>query len=216
MTRHTYTLTTGTGQLDTERKALIKALYTTLENRFDYTTVVKATAIADFKMWPIDEDNLHTFGDDWMTTLLQQFSSYPDDPDQIRVEWLMLKSAVLEVFLSSSGSASWSEVNRRFGEEYPHVLSFFDLILTMPATSAACERGFNHMKLIKSHQRSAMTKKTLCDYLMIRLEGESIKDFNPDAAINYWFDVTIRRPGGSQSKKNIAEAKEGSAYTESQ
>ena len=112
----------------------------------------------------------------------------------------MLKSAVLEAFLSS-GSASWSQVNRRFGEEYPHVLSFFDLILTIPATSAACERGFNHMKLIKSHQRSAMTEKTLCDCLMIRLEGESIKDFNPDAAKNNWFDVTIRRPGGSQSKE---------------
>ena len=24
---------------------------------------------------------------------------------------------------------------------------------------------------------------------MIKLEGDSIKDFNPDASIQYWFDV---------------------------
>ena len=35
---------------------------------------------------------------------------------------------------------------------------------------------------------------------MIKLEGEPIKDFNPDAAIQYWFEVITRRPGGSQSK----------------
>ena len=31
---------------------------------FDDTSVVKATAIADFKMWPTSEEELHTFGDD--------------------------------------------------------------------------------------------------------------------------------------------------------
>ena len=44
----------------------------------DDTSVVKATAIADFKMWPTSEEELHTFGDDWMNTLLDQFGSYLD------------------------------------------------------------------------------------------------------------------------------------------
>ena len=37
---------------------------------------------------------------------------------------------------------------------------------------------------------------------------ESIKDFNPDASIQYWFDVVARRPGGSQTMENIKHAKE--------
>ena len=37
---------------------------------------------------------------------------------------------------------------------------------------------------------------------------ESIKDFNPDASIQYWFDVVARRPGGSQIMENIKHAKE--------
>ena len=58
-------------------------------------------------------------------------------------EWPMLKTAVLEAFLVSSDT-TWLQVNRRFRNEYPHVLNFFYLILTIPTTSAACEWGFTH------------------------------------------------------------------------
>ena len=85
--------------------------------------------------------------------------------------------------------------------------SRFDLILTIPATSAACERGFTHMKLVKSQQRSLLKEDIVSDCLMIKLEGDSIKDFNPDASIQYWFDVIARRPGGSQTIENIKHAK---------
>ena len=49
-TRQTYTLTSGSGLLTNERKVLMKALCTSLEDHFDDTNVVKATAIADLKM----------------------------------------------------------------------------------------------------------------------------------------------------------------------
>ena len=121
-TRQTYKLTCGSGILATERNVLVEALCT-----------------ADFKMWPMSEEELHTFGDDWMNTLLNQFGSYLDDKDdQIKAEWPMLKTAVLGAFLMSSDT-TWLQVNRRFRNECPHVLNFFNLILTIPATSAACE-----------------------------------------------------------------------------
>ena len=198
----------------TERNVLVEALCTALERHFDDTSVVKATAIADFKMWPTSEEELHTFGDDWMNTLLDQFGSYLDDKDdQIKAEWPMLKTAVLEAFLMSSDT-TWLQVNRRFRNEYPHVLNFFDLILTIPATSAACEWGFTHMKLVKSQQRSSLKEDIVSDCLMIKLEGDSIKDFNPDASIQYWFDVIARRPGGSQTMENIKHAKEAATVIE--
>ena len=84
----------------TERNVLVEALCTALERHFEYTSVVKATAIADFKMWPTSKEELHTFGDDWMNTLLDQFGSYLDDKDdQIKAEWPMLKTAVFEACL---------------------------------------------------------------------------------------------------------------------
>ena len=118
-----YNLTTGTGLLVEERKALVNDLCTALQNCFDDSSVVKATAIADFKMWPTNDDDLHTFGDTWMNTLLQQIGTYLDDADQVRAEWLMLKSAVLETFLYTNTTTTWSQVNRRFRDEYPQVLN---------------------------------------------------------------------------------------------
>ena len=46
------------------------------------------------------------------------------------------------------------------------------------------------------------------------LEGDSIKDFNPDASIQYWFDVIAKRPGGSQTMENIKHGKEAATVTE--
>ena len=41
---------------------------------------------------------------------------------------------MLYTFLLSSEKTTWVQINRRFHDEYPHVLNFFDLILTIPAT----------------------------------------------------------------------------------
>ena len=46
---------------------------------------------------------------------------------------------------------SWSEVNRRHKGPCPDVLSLMDLILTIPASSADCERGFSTMKQVSTH-----------------------------------------------------------------
>ena len=50
--------------------------------------------------------------------------------------------------------------NRRFQHKYPNILSLFNLILTIPMTSTACERGFTHLKLVKSGRRTHMSEDT--------------------------------------------------------
>ena len=135
--------------------------------------------------------------------------------------WPMLKTASLtfadfvrsrcgrvnQAFLVSSDT-TWLQVNRKFKNEYPHVLNFFDLVLTIPANSTTCGWGFTHMKLVKSQQRSSLKEHIVSDCLMIKQEGDSINDFNPYASIQYWFDVIARRPGGSRTMENIKHAKE--------
>ena len=48
------------------------------------------------------------------------------------------------------------------------------------------------MKLVTSDRRTLLKESTLSDCLMIKLQGESIKDFNPDKAINVWFEKPDR------------------------
>ena len=61
------------------------------------------------------------------------------------------------------------------------------------------------MKLIKSNRRSLLKGAQLSTCLTIKLEGSSIKDFNPDKAINLWFQKASRRPGTSASVDNRNE-----------
>ena len=90
----------------------------------------------------------------------------------------------LKLFHPKLIKLTWSQVNRRFDQEYPHLLSLFDLILTIPVMSAACARDFTHMKLVKSKKQ--LKESSLTDCLMIRLEGETIPEFSPEAEIQMW------------------------------
>ena len=62
-TRQIFNLTHGKGLSETERKRLIQSLCVALETRFEDTTygVIEATAVANFKMWPLKEEELEGF-----------------------------------------------------------------------------------------------------------------------------------------------------------
>ena len=104
--------------------------------------------------------------------------------------------------MSKVETLTWTQVNRQFKTVYASVLSLFDLILSIPATNVAYEREFTHMKLVKLDRRTHLTEGTLSDCLMIKSEGTSIKDFNPDPAISVWFQKIERWPGTSGSQEN--------------
>ena len=128
--------------------------------------------------------NLGGFGDEEIGILLDQFKHFLPEVEVIKSEWPLLRSGIYELFSTQMETLTWHQVNRRFRSEYPRILDLFDVILTIPATSTACERGFSHMKLIKSEKRSSMKEESLSNSLMIKLEGPSIKEFDPLPAID--------------------------------
>ena len=80
-----------------------------------------------------------------ITNLVDQFGCYLEGSgDGANAEWPLLRCAVFEVFSKDFDNLNWKHVHSRFGSEYPKALSLFDLILTIPATSTACERLFPH------------------------------------------------------------------------
>lgn len=87
---------------------------------------------------------------------------------------------------------TWDEINSSFKEKHPNILSLIDLILSLPASSAICEQGFSVMKHVKTDWRSRLTSPALTDQLRIILESPTIKDFEPDEAINLWYNAGLR------------------------
>ena len=207
-TRNTYRLTGGDGLPQGERAKFTNRLCDALNVRFEDTRhgLIQATSIANFKTWPVSEMNLGSFGDEEIGILLDQFKHFLPEVEVIKSEWPLLRSGIYELFSTQMETLTWHQVNRRFRSEYPRILDLFDVILTIPATSTACERGFSHMKLIKSEKRSSMKEESLSNSLMIKLEGPSIKEFDPLPAIELWFNKAHRRPGTSHSKENKVEA----------
>ena len=89
---------------------------------------------------------------------------------------------------------TWATVNEVFRIKYPNILDIMDLLLSLPAGSSECERGFSQMKNTKTQYRNRLSSNSLTLLMTIQLHSASIDDFNPDAAIHQWNKNSHRRP----------------------
>ena len=160
--------------------------------------IVHATSIADFKGWP-DKEGSVKFGDNKINSLVQHFTSVLHesgaDVSKIPDEWTALKAGVYSEPSWSNyiKSVTWSQLNRKYGKELPNVLMLVDLILSLPASTAECERGFNVMKQIKSDWRSTLSTEAINDLMIVLLLSPDIKDFDPQKAIDLWATSGFRQ-----------------------
>ena len=86
---------------------------------------------------------------------------------RISVSCIVINNDTYFRYSSKFTTLSWKQVITRFQDDYSKVLQLFDLVLTLPATSTACERGFSHMKLIKTDIRSSLSENTLSNSILI-------------------------------------------------
>lgn len=97
--------------------------------------------------------------------------------------------------------ATWSDISEKFLQMCPNILALVDLVLTLPASSADAERGFNRLKITKSDWRSRLHDKHLSDLMMIMLESAEVKSFDPLPAIHYWNET----PRRVREKKEVVQ-----------
>ena len=143
-------------RFQSSRRDLLEDLRQCLEHRFEDTTqdIIQATKLLNFqKYWPTKE-NMKDFGDSELHTLVTHFSqtlqSAGVEVEKIQDEWEMLKSAIYNQkdWLPFLQSATTMDMSRQYHDDCPNLLSLFDLLLTLPSSTAECERGFNAMKQI--------------------------------------------------------------------
>ena len=136
--------------------------------------------------------------------------------DQIQDQWTMLKTRLYETG-ESLHMRTWPGINRLLRPQCPDILSLVDLILTLPASTADCERGFSQMKLVKSDWRSRLSTTTLCDLLVVQLSSPSIEDFDPNPAVQLWHQDSIRsrRPDFMEGKKKTEECASDTSESDS-
>lgn len=104
---------------------------------------------------------------------------------KVVVQWMDWKSLTkfIKVYFShhicrfpSVHLLTWLEVNQCVDTTmYYNILAVMDLILTLPGSSAECERGFRVLKSLKTDVRSRLGESALSDQLIIKLESPNIQ-----------------------------------------
>ena len=107
------------------------------------------------------------------------------NPANMLDEWTALKSGIYSQpgWLQYVQCTTWAELNRKYVKELPNIFKLVDLVLSLPASTAECERGFNSMKQIKSDWRSALGRDALNDLMTVILTSSDINEFDPKDAI---------------------------------
>ncbi|KAK7168667.1 hypothetical protein R3I93_004855 [Phoxinus phoxinus] len=174
--------------------------------------VLHASKLVDITTWP-DADTCEDFGDADVECLIKHFgpllASSGANLDLIPDQWTFLKSSFYQQH-PNMNQLTWPEINRRFQ------LQLVDVLLSIPASTADCERGFNLMKQVKSDWRSGLRSDTLSDLLTVQLSSPDIEDFDPDSAIQLWHQASVRerRPDfmerGAKKRKTQLEDDETS------
>ena len=76
---------------------------------------------------------------------------------------------------------------------HPQLAHLASLGLTMPFSTADCERAFSTNELSKTKLRNRLKATTLDCLLRISIEGPELKNFDLELALNKWSTIRNRR-----------------------
>ncbi|XP_011878534.1 PREDICTED: zinc finger MYM-type protein 1-like, partial [Vollenhovia emeryi] len=75
----------------------------------------------------------------------------------------------------------------------PNMSVAYRIYLTIPVTSASCERSFSKLKLIKNYLRSTMAQKRLSNLALIAIEKSIARSLKYDELVNEFANVKARK-----------------------
>jgi len=78
-------------------------------------------------------------------------------------------------------------------EAYPNIFTAYQIFLTLPVTSASCERSFSKLKLIKSYLRSTTKQTRLNDLSIISIEHQVAKSIDYEDIIKEFASKKSRK-----------------------
>ena len=82
------------------------------------------------------------------------------------------------------------------------------IMMTISASTAACERGFSSMNNEKTDLRTRLNNETLDDILRININGKPFEDFNPKQHVQSWLQTKGTRHLKGHSKPTKQNEKE--------
>lgn len=208
---------------DNDKKKLLMGLIEEFETRYDSLKSCDNFLVFDPSTWPQGMQDLHSFGNTTVCSILKKYEAILQlDKDTTVTEWMRLKQAGKRLGASSVYDLV-QIVNTSNPDAYCNISKVVRLSLTLPLSSAACERGFSHLNIIKNKYRSRLSHARLSALMHIHLSKQTTETFDPKQAVELWMETANRRlnqrqrgasAASSSSAMQGAEAVESGGETE--
>ena len=183
-----------------QRQEWMDAIVLCLGNRFkdlqEAPVYKHLCPILDIQYWLGEEANLISYGDKSVTQLVDHFAqllkqnSCDVSHDTMLAEWSALKLLISETYGKAIPYLDvWAAIlsSPAGKEQFSNILNIVELLLITPISNAVVERMFSTMAQMKPHLRNRMSRDRLDSLLRISEEGPSMKDYDPTAAIEWWY-----------------------------
>ena len=146
-------------------KAFAEAVITALEERFPEDQLMYSASVIDPSLIPSADDDIVTYGNDGIT-YLADFLSEIVDQEQLEEEWMRFKFIKFPATSLQLANRSLWDFYFQYRETFPHLWKLVQILLVLPLNTAACERGFSLMNIVKTNRRNRLSDELL-DQLMV-------------------------------------------------
>ena len=102
----------------------------------------------------------------------------------------------------------WRVFHSPDAESWCNLTMLAQLLFALPVSNGKLERVFSELKAIKVERRASLSNETLNNLLIINTDPVPFEDFNPDPAIQMWWDDKVRRT--NQKHRSSSTGGEGS------
>ena len=185
-------------------KDLISGTITALKSRLSFTSdpILSAASVFSPSTWPSDSSALARFGYSEIQLLAKHFETSLKtrhyEPAACINEWAELKLRIQELLQLNPRQkylALWQRILHEFegNPNLTNILALMRIVFVIPVQTASLERGFSLMERVKNDWRSRLQPTTVTELMSIKLNGPTLKNFNPCPAIGHWWKAGKRR-----------------------
>ncbi|XP_006819807.1 uncharacterized protein LOC102805733 [Saccoglossus kowalevskii] len=157
---------------------------TNLEDRFPDISLISAFSI-------FDPSTVNGVGNEEKVETLAEH--YNLDAEQTSREYDLIKVAMENTYHDKSYQDMMKIIITSYKDLTPNLYKLAAIALTIPVSTADCERGFSVVSRIKTKLRNRLSEKIIKILLFISTEGPDIQDFNFSAAAANWASAKERR-----------------------
>ena len=186
------------------------ALLSNIGDRFPEPKVLSAFRVFDVNAMPETREERKNYADADLIVLSEKFQL--QDPGKLMIDWasfaerlVMLKQQQPSCVENAAKVCSLVINDAFYSEAWPEIVKLAKTALTIPLTSVDPERGFSHLKLIKTHGRSRLLDETLSALMNISINGPTaLNDDDARHIAEKWLGKKERRQVTTRGEKNVA------------